>query len=244
MAGNIVDGLITIVVGAISTISKVPGFIGSNVARLNDFIYVRYFGLPFIVLGARQTGKTTLIQYLRSGKDYLDDYEPEPTAGGGDPVARFNTRVADETIRLNVEKDVGGEYPMWETDWIELFRETQPAGLIIMIDHLDPPTHKDALNFILQMIDEEENAKKKLRAILVLVNKSDLWSEEMRVDEIMANYKNEMRRAKLLANRYNLWFEIHTCSLLDGTGVDDALRAFLNIIRPKPKKVVTSAEVM
>ncbi len=58
---NIVDGLITVVVGVISTLSKVPGVVGTNLSKLNDFIYVRYFGLPFIVLGARQTGKTTLI---------------------------------------------------------------------------------------------------------------------------------------------------------------------------------------
>ncbi len=235
---NIVDGLITVVVGVISTLSKVPGVVGTNLSKLNDFIYVRYFGLPFIVLGARQTGKTTLIQWLRDGVEELDAFEPEPTAGGGDSVPRFNTRVADETVRLNLERDVGGEYIMWDTDWVELFRETQPAGIIVMLDHLDPTLHKDAMNFVLQMIDEEDKAKKKLRAMLVLVNKYDLWADQTNMESVMENYRNEMRRAKLLANRHGMWFEIHSCSLLEGVGIDEAMRGFLNQIRPKPKTSV------
>ncbi len=239
MPNNIVDGIISVVVGTINTLSKVPGFIGTNMSKLNDFIYVRYFGLPFIVLGARQTGKTTLIHYLRRGAAELEGYDPEPTAGGGDPVPRFNTRVADDTIRLNLDRDVGGEYTMWDTDWVELFRETQPAGIVFMLDHENPITHKDALNFVLQMIDEEPHAKKKLRALLVLVNKSDLWAHDRSMDDIMKNFRNEVRRAKLLANRNDLWFEIHSCSLLEGTGIDDAMNGFLNRIRPRPKKVVS-----
>ena len=238
MANGLLDGLITVVVGTISTLSKIPGFIGDNISKLNDFIYIRYFGLPFIVLGARQTGKTTLIHWLKHGMEELQAFEPEPTPGGGDPVSRFNAQVADETVRIHIERDVGGEYAMWETDWVELFRETQPAGIIFMLDHSDPLVHKDALNFVLQMLEEEENARKKLRAILILANKSDLWDGKT-MEDIMANYRNETRRAKLLANRYDLWLEIHSVSLLTGVGVEEALRAFLNRIRPRPKKVVS-----
>jgi hypothetical protein len=35
-------------------------------------------------------------------------------------------------IRLKPTRDVGGEYEMWETDWVELFRETKPRGIIFL----------------------------------------------------------------------------------------------------------------
>lgn len=242
MSNQLLDGIITIVVGAISTLSKVPGFVGENLSKLNDFIYVRYFGLPFIVLGARQTGKTTLIEWLHKGAEELERFDPEPTPGGGDPVARFNSRLNDETVRLNLERDVGGEYAMWEADWVELFRETQPAGIIIMIDHQNPALHKDALNFVLQMMEEEDSARRKLRALLVLVNKYDLWQDDTNMEDILKHYRNEMRRIKLLKGRLNLWYEIHSCSLLEDVGVEDAMRGFLNAIRPRPKKGIVTSE--
>ena len=235
---NLLDGLITVIVGIVDTASKVPGAIAEGLNNVNDFIYVRYYGLPFIVLGARQTGKTTLIQWLRAGQNGVESFDPQPTAGGGDPVPRFNAHIGDETLRTKIERDVGGEYAMWETDWIELFRQTHPAGIIFMIDHQDARVHKEALNFVLQMIDEDEAVRRSLKAFLILVNKADVWGTDTNLEKILKNYPNEMRRAKLLSARLGLWHEVHSCSLLEGFGIANAMAGFLNAIRPKPRKVI------
>jgi hypothetical protein len=235
---NILDTVITIVVGVVDTLSKVPGAVIDAYGNLRDFIYVRYYGLSFIVLGSRQTGKTTLIKWLSEGQAGLEGFEPSPTAGGGDVVPKFNTHLDEETIRVKLDRDVGGEYAMWETDWVDLFRATKPNGIIFMIDHQDVRVHKEALNFVLQMIDEDETARKHIKAFLILVNKSDRWGVDTTLDKILKNYTNELRRARLLAGRLNLWHEVHSCSLVEGRGVTDAMKGFLNAIRPKPRKVI------
>jgi GTPase SAR1 family protein len=206
-----------------------------NAGRVQDFIFVKIFGLPFIVLGARQTGKTTLIEWLRENVDSLESFDPAPTAPGGDAVSTFSAHVGTESMRLKPTRDVGGEYEMWETDWIDLFRETRPRGIIFMIDHTDILNHKDALNFVLNMIEEETDAKRNLKAFLLLVNKSDLWLSETSLDKLMQNYSNEIKRLRNQAERlgYHTW--IQSTSVITGVGVDEAVRTFFNTIRPRPK---------
>lgn len=235
---NIVDTVITIVVGVVDAVSKVPGAIIEGYNNVRDFIYVRYYGLAFIVLGSRQTGKTTLIKWLSDGTNGLVGFEPSPTAGGGDAVPKFHSKLGDDTVRVKIERDVGGEYAMWETDWVDLFRQAQPTGIIFMLDHQDVRTHKEALNFVLQMIDEAETTRKNLKAFLILVNKADLWREDTSLDEILRQYANEMRRAKLLAGRLSLWHEVHGCSMIEGRGITGPMQGFINAIRPRPRKVI------
>jgi hypothetical protein len=206
-----------------------------SAGRVQDFVYVKILGLPFIVLGARQTGKTTLIEWLRRNVDSLDSFDPAPTAPGGDAVGTFSARIGEEGMRLKPTRDVGGEYEMWDTDWIELFRHTHPRGIVFMMDHTDILNHKDALNFVMNMIEEETEAKRNLKGFLLLVNKSDLWLPEMSLDKLMQNYSNEIKRLRNQAERlgYKTW--IQSTSVITGVGVDDAVHTFFNTIRPRPK---------
>ncbi len=223
--------------------SAVFGTVGKNLVnnlsqradQMYDFVYVKVFGLPFIVLGARQTGKTTLIEWLRQNVRSLDGHDPAPTAPGGDAVHTFSSQIGAENVRLKPTRDVGGEYEMWETDWLELFRETRPRGIIFMLDHTDVLNHKDALNFVMNMIEEEIDAKRNLKAVLLLVNKSDLWLSGTSLDKLMQNYANEVKRLRNQAERlgYKTWTQ--SASVTQGVGVDDAMRTFINIIRPSPK---------
>ena len=79
------DRIISILVGTLG--SLIPSGVSSAVDNAIDFAYVRVLGLPFIVLGYRQSGKTTLLEWLRRDTSYLADFDPDPTAAGGDPVA-------------------------------------------------------------------------------------------------------------------------------------------------------------
>ncbi len=234
------DRLIAIITGTLKGLipSSVTGFFNEAV----DFAYVRVLGLPFIVLGYRQSGKTTLLEWLRRDTSYLADFDPEPTAAGGNGVATFGTQVGEETLRLRPRRDVGGEYAMWETDWVTLFREAKPRGIIFMLDHTNPYQHKDALNFVLQLIDDEPAASKNLRMILILVNKSDLWGADRTLEELIGDYRNEVRRLRSQAERRGFGYLITATSLMTGAGVEPAMRKFFNAIRPRAGKKAPPAE--
>lgn len=231
---NILDTILTVIVGSVTTAARA---VTDGVSILQDFFYVKVSGMSFIVLGSRQTGKTTLIEWLRRNLSSIEDFEPDPTGAGGDVVPEFHSLVADEYIKLKPNRDVGGEYAMWETDWIELFRTAQPRGIIFMMDHSDVHLQKDALNFVMQMIDDEPSTARNLKAFYILVNKSDLWAEDTTLDEILHHYRNEQKRLKAQAERSGYKWSISEGSLATGRGVKDFMRQFLNAIRPRPHKV-------
>ena len=74
---SIIDTIITVIIGSISTAART---ITDGVSVLQDFFYVKVSGVSFIVLGARQTGKTTLIEWLRNNMESIEGFEPDPTA--------------------------------------------------------------------------------------------------------------------------------------------------------------------
>ena len=106
-----------------------------------------------------------------------------------------------------------------------------------MLDHRHPYQHKDALNFVLQMIDEEPAASQNLKMLLILVNKADLWAANQSLDDLLDEYRNEMRRLKSQAERVGYRYEVAATSVLTGTGVSEVMAKFFNTIRPRPKKL-------
>jgi len=232
---NILDTLITVITGTISGVTRT---FTEGVGALEDFFYVRISGLPFVVLGARQVGKTTLIEWLRRNMNDIADFDPDPTAAGGTAVPDFASRVGagDNHLKIKPSRDVGGEYAMWETDWLELFREAQPRGIIFVIDHTDVHLQKDALNFVMQMIDDEPAASKNLKAFFILVNKLDVWGGETTMDTIMHHYRNETKRMSKQAERVGYKYAITQGSLTTGKGVKAMMKEFFNQIRPKPRE--------
>jgi hypothetical protein len=139
-------------------------------------------------------------------------------------------------MKLKPNRDVGGEYAMWETDWVELFRGARPNGILFMLDQTDPFLQKDALNFVLQMIDDEPAAAKSLKAFYILVNKSDLWGDETTLDDIMQHYKNEQKRLKSQAERVGYKWEVAEGSVTANRGVTEYMKKFINILRPAGEK--------
>jgi hypothetical protein len=231
-----------VVSGLLKSIARFTRSISDSLDSVVDFAYVRVFGLPFIVLGYRQTGKTTLLEWLRRDMERLESFVPEPTTAGGEAVPAFTTHVAGDGagMRLRPRRDVGGEYSMWETDWVELFRQTKPRGIIFLIDHEHPPQHKDALNFVLQMLDDEIEARRHLKMFTLLVNKEDLWCDDTNVDELLLNYRNETRRLRSQAERLGYDYAITATSLVTGVGVEEAMARFFNTIRPRPVDAQTA----
>lgn len=227
---NFFDSLITIIIGTITNVSRAVNTVNS---ALRDFFYIKVSGASFIVLGARQTGKTTLIHWLRANLRPDPDFDPDPTAAGGQSVPEFNARVGEGQVKLKPVRDVGGEYAMWETDWVELFREAQPNGILFLIDHTDPYAQKDALNFVMQMIEDEPAAAKALKAFYILINKEDLWGDQMNQDDILQHYRNEQKRLKAQAERLGFQYAIRTGSLKTNEGVPAFMSSFIDQLRPR-----------
>lgn len=233
MSDNIFSNLITFVVGTITGTVKA---INNGVASIQDFFLVRISGISFVVLGARQTGKTTLLEWLKNNMEVLDDFQPEPTAAGGDAIPDFTAQIGANAMKLKPLRDVGGEYAMWETDWVELFREAQPRGILFMLDHTDVHLQKDALNFVLQMIEDEPEASRNLKAFYILVNKNDLWRDSTTLEEIVHHYRNEKRRLVSQAERIGYRWQIAEGSLETGSGVFEFVRDFFNVLRPRGRR--------
>lgn len=233
------------VTGAIASVLKTLGnvmrILADSGQQVVDFAYVKVLGLPFVVLGYRQTGKTTLLSYLRHNAEYLVAFEPEPTAAGGEAVPAFTTRLDGEGVKLRPRRDVGGEYSMWDTDWVDLLQQARPRGIIFMIDHENPYQHKDALNFVLNLIEDEPSVRRSLKMFLVLVNKSDLWAGERLQEDILDELRNETRRLKSQAERVGYQYHIAATSLVTEDGIRDAMVQFFSSIRPRVRKAGTKA---
>ena len=227
-----------VVSGLFRSLAQLARTLADSFDTVVDFAAVRVFGLPFIVLGYRGTGKPTLIARLRKNLAALEGWDPDPTAAGGDPVRAFSAAVGADGagVKLKPRRDVGGEYAMWETDWIALFREAKPRGIIFLIDHTNPYQHKDALNFVLQMLDEEAAVRRPHKAFLLLVNKADLWQEEIALDALLEEYRNEIRRLKSQSERLGYECLVRQSSLLTGEGIDEALVAFFDAVRPRSQQ--------
>lgn len=233
-SNNIFDNILTVIIGTISNFTRT---IGRTVDGIQDFFLVRLSGMPFIVLGARQVGKTTLIEWLKNNMDSIEGFDPEPTAAGGEPVQDFTARLDGDSMKLKPSRDVGGESGMWETDWVELFREAEPRGIIFLLDHTDPYAQKDALNFVMQMIEDEPHASRDLKAFFILVNKADLWEDETTLADIEANFRNEKKRLANLAERVEFKWAMASGSLITGRGVRPFMKQFFNTLRPSPKRL-------
>jgi hypothetical protein len=141
-------------------------------------IYRVYFeGRNILVLGAKQTGKTSLINFLHAGKPY-EEVEGEkqalnPTSGAA---------VIDKKVRVNkdkprrIPKDVGGE-PAFRLLWAQMIKELEPEGIIYMIDgRLSAAKLKQAVNELRSdVLKHFERDAQELIALHIFMNYSDKW---------------------------------------------------------------------
>ena len=64
---------------------------------------------------------------------------------------------------------------------------------------------------------------KSLEELLLLVNKYDIWADQMSLDDILDDYRNELRRIKSQSERLGYTYMIRMGSALTGEGLDQAL---------------------
>ncbi len=237
---DLFDRIVSVIAGTLTQF----GLRESN--RIYDYAIVRFWGLSFVVLGARQTGKTTLIEWLRGNSSFLNDFAPEPTRPGGERVQKFSSRVAGETIRTKIERDVSGEEEAWEQDWVDLLTSTKPRGIIFLIDYKHPEVqspdqaspssiHKEAFDYVLNLLQQYPDVNHRLKAFYVFVNKSDIWGETT-ISDILKDYRNQRDRLEMEAERTGYSTVIAGGSITSGEGINSFMKSFFNAIRPRPKE--------
>jgi hypothetical protein len=144
-----------------------------------------------VILGGPQSGKSSLILFLTTGKPYLIEgngeiKEPEPTSGVVFIGKRASKNLNIDRInnRESISKDVGGEFI---EKWNQIIQEVNPHGVIYMIDGRrsfeEIESDIDTLFWIIVgNYSGGKKAGKNLRALHIFVNFCDQLSPTLRGD--------------------------------------------------------------
>ncbi|MCS4097454.1 ADP-ribosylation factor-like protein [Salinibacter ruber] len=143
--------------------------------------YKKYFeNKNILILGNKQTGKTSLAYLMTEGKPYKTDDNgdiktPSPTAMTS--VIDQRTKL-DEDSWANVKKDVPGDKGLRDT-WSDAIEEISPHGIIYMIDGSKSDDEiSDSLSDMKEVLSSSyKHGVGNLEVVHIFVNFSDHWSE-------------------------------------------------------------------
>jgi hypothetical protein len=130
-----------------------------------------------LIVGAQQTGKSSLAAFLQRGRPYqVVDGEvrpPDPTAA----TVIVDRKFAVQKHWLRIKVDLPGD-PDLRTTWGAALKEVHPAGIIYMVDgRLDPPgierTADEAVGLLLAQYGA---GTRELLAMHMFVNHCDAWA--------------------------------------------------------------------
>jgi hypothetical protein len=131
-----------------------------------------------LILGAQQTGKSSLAAFLQKGKPYdVVDGEvrpPDPTAATVIVDRKFAVKHGHW---LRIRRDLPGD-PDLRGTWTAALREVHPAGIIYMVDgRLDDAGLGRALDDAVELLlAVYPGGTRELLALHMFVNHSDAWA--------------------------------------------------------------------
>lgn len=186
-----------LVVMAIEIIVIIVGIVGIIIARreLKNFIRNLWPDESIAVFGIKNVGKSTLIRLLKGETlplQHVDTY-------GALPVGRVvYDLTGDETyfFRSREMYDVGGEHV---GQWKVIIKKQNPDGIIFIVDTKDPKKEAEGFRKIYdiyrELAEETFLSDIRLRGILVLINKADIWGTTPESRENMVKrYRDEVFR--------------------------------------------------
>lgn len=206
----------------------------------DDKVQLYMLGLPFVILGASATGKTTLHDWLEDEIDQINEQDYVPTVGI-DAKDGYRAQIGKHgIIKLRPIADVGGENPSLKNGagthtWRRLFA-SNPKGVIFLIDHEEPERHEEALERLLDIIIGSSQVRSNLKAVLILVNKMDQWKDEYTAIEIAGLYSEQISALKAIGKRADYDVILGESSLITGEGITTQLELFFNLLRPDPRR--------
>jgi hypothetical protein len=191
-----------------------------------------------LILGVRESGKTSLIHFMHTGKPYIDvDGErqsPNPTLGAVIVDEEIEVSKSAEKRWGKIEKDVSGDF---RDLWKQLIAELDPDGIVYMIDgRLENDGLKESIQEIFSdVLSEYKHDLRKLKVLHIFANFADIWSknsltetrkinqirecfEETRLEYPNMTKLSVMASATQLSPKLNAWPE--TIRALEHFGAD------------------------
>jgi len=170
---------------------------------------------PFLILGPKGSGKSSLLLFLESDKPFNvvegERRTPEPTLG----VAVVNTKFeANKDTWLKIKHDLPGDEQLREY-WHQFLKEVRPHGIVYTLDgralYDGKPDHtaiqEHVQEIFTDVFDHYPDADKLLKVFYIFVNFSDLWSvgrtSEKELTRALYDEFEMMLRAKRAYNSVN-----------------------------------------
>lgn len=201
-----------------------------------------YLGIPFMILGARGVGKTSLFELIRNGITSLpEDSNIMPTQMGGRSLMTAKIEVG-KSINMKPTLDLGGDNSIIENEWEKSIKEIKPMGVIFMLDY-DPnesqeeqvSRHKFALNFATDVLLNNPENRKHLRTFHLLVNKHDIWGvnrkpESLGLDGILNLYRENTYKIRQTSELHQIQYKEDSISIRKGTNTGVAIKEFFDSV--------------
>lgn len=163
-----------------------------------------------LILGAKQTGKSSLVLYLMKGKPYemvgRERRAPNPTAMAAIIDHKFKVKTGDW---LKIKEDHPGDVGLRK--WAQAIQDIQPHGIIYMIDGRRNQSEitEDIREVFTDVLCHYERGTEELGALHIFVNFADKWvtspqAERELVSRVVAKFEQERgTRPKLQAIRFS-----------------------------------------
>ena len=180
--------------------------------------YKSWKGFKLLIFGTQKVGKTTLWHYLQTNKIVPDDAISSTLEINS--IDKFRLK----SIRLGFTKvgvlamDVPGNKELRDL-WKIALNEVQPDGIIFLLDNVENSDenipelgydderlkeHKEAFDYLSELLIGQPQLTKKLQALAVVVNKCDTFPREM------GNYGKIIKEADIGTN-INQYSDFHHC---------------------------------
>ena len=196
-------------------------------------------GVSVLAFGTTRVGKSTLWKYLETGKPAHPETisrTMEVTPVGDGKFRLHNVSVYGIKVALK-GLDVPGHLEM-RSVWKDVLQLTKPRAIVFMLDHAtdsgpdgsitapDPERlreHHEAFEYLRDLILNDAEVCKNLRALLFLANKSDVWPREVSYHQLLRQSRIPSLYDRLQEIKH-LTIRANHCSALYGTNVQEEIR--------------------
>jgi hypothetical protein len=211
-----------------------------SIEKVFDFVvnaFRAWKGFRLLAFGTTGVGKTTLWKYLETGtlvNASTIESTLAPTPVGDGKFKLRNIKLSGINVRVRAI-DVPGNVEHRNT-WQEVIKTTKPHGIIFMMDHVKDPNktpekgydenrlqeHYDAFKYLRTLVLDNDEIRENLHALLILVNKSDVFPKNLMYGDII-----EYSKINTLYDRLQeipkLMMKARPCSALYGTNVQEEM---------------------
>jgi len=217
---------------------------GGPALRLIEKLLTRQASI--IALGAEGTGKTSFMERL-SQYELPSTFSRPSTIG----LDQKYIRPIPKDISIPIlYSDVGGGLP-WKFIRRQTFKKVKPLGILFFLDHRSNEKtqkgvygeqnddgswdmsrikrHHEACDELYELLQSEAKAKSSCNAIIIAVNKCDLWKKSGHtVNDFHKEFENDIAKISSLGELFRMSAFL-PCSTFTGEGMDNIIRTTVSM---------------